>query len=78
VRINGKCPAGVTSRNIPPHRPPPIRQGLSLRQVKPAADCALHLIESTRARIVQGEHANPTEGAAHRMPEGFGRSWIQM
>jgi hypothetical protein len=56
VRINGKCPAGVTSRNIPPHRPTAIRQGLSLRQAKASSStCALHLIESTRARIVQGE-----------------------
>ena len=56
VRINVKCPAAVTSRNIPPHRPAAIRQGLPLRQGKASSStCALHLIESTRARIVQGE-----------------------
>jgi len=29
VRINGRCLAGVTTRNSPPHRPTAIRQGCS-------------------------------------------------
>ena len=52
-------------------------------KLKPGASIyTLHLIESTRARIVRGEHAatqvpEPVKSAAHRVPEGFARSCVQ-